>query len=72
MVFKIYYQPTKAQNPKRENTRSMYVKADSKVIVMNAVEHQTDYNIEQVEALDDATLEYEKQNPDFKLTEFDK
>lgn len=50
----------------------MYVEADSKVTVMNAVEHQTDYNIEQVEALDDATLEYEKQNPDFKLTEFDK
>ncbi|HJC04113.1 MAG TPA: DNA-dependent RNA polymerase auxiliary subunit epsilon family protein [Candidatus Ligilactobacillus avistercoris] len=72
MVFKIYYQPTKAQNPKRENTRSMYVEADSKVTVMNAVEHQTNYNIEQVEALDDATLEYEKQNPDFKLTEFDK
>lgn len=71
MVFKIYYQPTKMQNPKRENTRSMYVEADSKVTVMNAVEHQTDYNIEQVEALDDATLEYEKQNPDFKLTEFD-
>lgn len=72
MVFKIYYQPTKTQNPKRENTRSMYVEADSKVTVMNAVEHQTDYNIEQVEALDDATLEYEKQNPDFKLTEFNK
>ena len=42
MTFKVYYQPSKKSNPKRENTHVMY----------------------------EATLEYEKQSLNFKLTEF--
>ena len=34
------------------------------------VEHNTDYNIEYVEQLDAKALEYEKQNPNFKITTF--
>ncbi len=53
MVFKVYYQPTKKINPRRENTESLYLEADS-----------------EPEELSDAALEYEKESPAFKLTEF--
>lgn len=70
MIFKVYYQPTKKINPRRENTKSLYLEAKSEVEARLLVEENTDYNVEYIEGLDEKTLDYEKQNANFKLTEF--
>ena len=70
MIFKVYYQPTKRINPRRENTETLYLEAKSEVEARLLVEENTDYNVEFIEGLDDKTLEYEKQSENFKLTEF--
>ncbi|KRN34338.1 DNA-directed RNA polymerase subunit epsilon [Liquorilactobacillus mali] len=70
MIYKVFYQPTTKNNPRRENTRSLYVEAASEVIARSMVEEQTDYNIEYLEELSPKALEYEQQSPDFKITEF--
>ena len=70
MIFKIYYQPTKRINPRRENTETLYLEAKSEVEARLLVEENTEYNVEFIEGLDDKTLEYEKQSENFKLTEF--
>ncbi len=71
MTFKVYYQADKTKRPVRENTQSLYIEADSEAEALLMVEHNTDYNIEFVEQLDEKALAYEKQSPDFKLTTFD-
>lgn len=70
MTFKVYYQPGATKRPVRENTQSLYIEADSEAQALLLVEENTDYNIEFVEQLDDKALEYEKQNPNFKITKF--
>ena len=70
MIFKVYYQPTKRINPRRENTETLYLEANSEVEARLLVEDNTEYNVEFIEGLDDKTLEYEKQSENFKLTEF--
>ena len=71
MTFKVYYQPSKKSNPKRENTHVMYFEAKDEVEARHLVEtHFPENNVEFIEALDEATLEYEKQSVNFKLTEF--
>lgn len=70
MIFKIYFQPDKTMTPRRENTQSIYLEADSEATALQLVENNTDYNIEYVELLDDKALEYEQQSPNFKLTTF--
>ncbi|MDU2473776.1 MAG: RNA polymerase epsilon subunit, partial [Enterococcus faecalis] len=49
MIYKVYYQETKIRNPKREDTKSLYMEADSDVIVRQLVEENTPYNIEYVQ-----------------------
>ena len=70
MTFKVSYQPDATKRPVRENTQSLYIEADSEAQALLLVEENTDYNIEFVEQLDDKALEYEKQNPNFKITKF--
>ncbi|MGY4842063.1 DNA-directed RNA polymerase subunit epsilon [Weissella cibaria] len=70
MIFKVYYQPTKTQNPKRENTQSLYIDAADQAAARLAVESNTDYNVELIEQLSEKALAYEQQSPNFKLTEF--
>ncbi|HJA73085.1 MAG TPA: DNA-dependent RNA polymerase auxiliary subunit epsilon family protein [Candidatus Limosilactobacillus faecipullorum] len=70
MTFKIYFQPDQTMTPRRENTKSIYVEADSEAAARQMVEQNTEYNIEYVELLDEKALDYEKQSPDFKLTTF--
>ena len=70
MIFRVYYQPTKRINPRRENTETLYLEAKSEVEARLLVEENTEYNVEFIEGLDDKTLEYEKQSENFKLTEF--
>lgn len=70
MTFKVYYQPTKTETPRRENTQSLYIEAESEAEVRTLVEENTDYNVELIEELSDAALAYEKESDDFKLTTF--
>lgn len=70
MIFKVYYQKTKDQNPKREQTQALYIEADSPVTARQLVEDNTPYNIEFVQELAGNHLEYEKEHADFSLTEF--
>lgn len=72
MIFKVYYQPTKKENPKRENTHVLYFEAKDEVEARYLVEQNTEYNVEFIEGLSEAALEYEKQSVNYKLTEFNK
>ncbi|MBF0779661.1 MULTISPECIES: DNA-directed RNA polymerase subunit epsilon [unclassified Granulicatella] len=70
MIFKMTYQETKHEAPRRENTKALYIEASSKVEARQLVEQNTPYNIEFIQPLDEAHLAYEQKNPDFKLTVF--
>ena len=71
MTFKVYYQPSKNTTPRRENTQSLYLEADSVAAARVLVEENTNYNVEFIELLDEKALAYEQENnADFQLTEF--
>jgi len=70
MIYKVYYQETKTRNPKREDTKSIYVEGDNEVLVRQLVEENTPYNIEYVQLLDGNHLAYEQEHAEFNLTEF--
>lgn len=70
MIFKINYQETKLRNPKREDTKALYLEAESEVEARKLVEQNTPFNIEFVQPIDGKHLEYEKNSTDFKLVEF--
>ncbi len=70
MIYKVYYQETKERNPKREQTHSLYVDVDDVVTARHIVEENTPYNIEYIQELTGNHLEYEKEQPDFHITEF--
>lgn len=70
LIYKVLYQTSELDNPRREFTHSLYMDAASSIEVRQAVEDNTDYNIEFIQELDEKHLEYEKKSPDFKLTEF--
>ena len=71
MTFKVYYQPSKNPTPRRENTQSLYLEADSEAAARVLVEENTNYNVEFIELLDEKALAYEQENnADFQLTEF--
>lgn len=72
MIYKITYQESKLRNPKREETKSLYLEATTEIEARSIVETKTPFNIEFVQPLDGSHLEYEQKNPNFKLTEFDK
>lgn len=70
MIYKITYQKDSAQVPLRENTQSLYIEAPSKVEARAWFHENTDYNLEFIQEVTPAHLEYEKENnPDFKLVE---
>nr|WP_211089202.1 DNA-directed RNA polymerase subunit epsilon [Lactobacillus sp. HBUAS51381] len=70
VIYKVYYQNDKKRNPKREDTHSLYLEADTEVEARAQVEAHTEHNIEFIEAIEGNTLAYEQQNPNYKLTEF--
>ena len=70
MTFKVYYQPSKNTTPRRENTQSLYLEADSEAAARVLVEENTNYNVEFIEELSDKALTYEKANPNFEITTF--
>ncbi|MFD1484274.1 DNA-dependent RNA polymerase subunit epsilon [Lacticaseibacillus baoqingensis] len=70
MIYKVLYQKDKVVNPRRETTQTLYLEAPSAIEARALVEANTPYNIEFVQELSGNFLDYEKQSPDFKLTEF--
>lgn len=71
MIYKVYYQEDKTKSPQREKTLSLYIEADSPVIARKIIEDKTPYNIELIQELEGNHLDYEKENADFKLVEFE-
>lgn len=68
MIYKVYYQELMSEVPVREKTKTVYVEAESVREVRNKLKDRN-YNIELVTPVDEAYLEYEKENEDFKVLE---
>jgi DNA-dependent RNA polymerase auxiliary subunit epsilon len=68
MIFKVYFQETITEVPVREKTKTLYVEADFEKEVRLKLADRG-YNIERVEPVTGAYLDYEKQNVDFKVLE---
>lgn len=68
MIFKVYYQETD-EVPVRELTKVLYVKGKNEREIRKKLEDSTPYNIEHIQHIDGAYLEYEQQNEDFKIVE---
>jgi len=66
MIYKVYYQENKNEIPVRENTKSLYVEASSEREV-RAYLKDRGFNIELVQLLEGAHLEYEQNSPNFKV-----
>ena len=75
MIYKVFYQETKERNPRREQTKALYLDIDAKeelegrIKARKLVEEKTPSNVEFVELLSDKHLEYEKTSGVFELTE---
>ncbi|MGY3777369.1 DNA-directed RNA polymerase subunit epsilon [Isobaculum melis] len=70
MIYKVQYQETKVRNPKREDTRALFIEAENDVEARSILEKNTPYNIEYVQVIEGKHLAYEQQNPEFTLVEF--
>lgn len=71
MIFKVIYQENKLQIPNREKTKAMFLEADSLIEAREKLANNTPYNIELVQEVTDAHLEYERENnPDFNVVEY--
>jgi len=68
MIYKVYYQELLTEVPVREKTKTVYVEADSVRDVRNKLKEKN-FNIEFVTPVDEAYLEYEKANEDYKVLE---
>ncbi|WP_316568362.1 DNA-directed RNA polymerase subunit epsilon [Neobacillus sp. YIM B06451] len=68
MLFKVYYQERINEVPIRENTKSLYIEGESERDVRKKLADRG-YNIEFVQQVNGAYLEYEKQNEDFNVLE---
>lgn len=76
MIYKVFYQETKERNPRREQTKSLYLDIDAaselegRIQARELIENNTAYNIEYIELLSEKALEYEKETGVFQVTEF--
>lgn len=68
MIFKVYYQDSISQMPVREKTKTLFLEAQSEREVRQKLKDRP-FNIEFVQVLEGAYLEYEEASHDFKLTE---
>ncbi|OIJ12115.1 hypothetical protein BKP35_11110 [Anaerobacillus arseniciselenatis] len=66
MIYKVLFQELISEAPVRENTKSIYIEANSEMDVREKLASKS-YNIEVVLPVDGVYLEYEKQNENFKL-----
>ena len=76
MIYKVFYQETKERNPRREQTKSLYLDIDAenelagRILDRQIIKNNTAYNIEYIELLSEKALEYEKETGVFEVTEF--
>lgn len=71
MIFKVIYQENKLQIPNREKTKAMFLEADSLIEAREKLANNTPYNVELVQEVTGAHLEYERENnPDFNVVEY--
>ncbi|HEX6595255.1 MAG TPA: DNA-directed RNA polymerase subunit epsilon [Bacillota bacterium] len=66
MIFKVFYQELRDEFPVRERTKTLYIEADSTREVRKQLSDRN-YNIEYIQAIDGAHLDFEKQSEDFEL-----
>lgn len=70
MIFKVYYQESSKQVAVRENTKTLYLEAESELDVRKKLAHKA-FNIEYVQAVTGAFLDYEQKNEDYKVLEIE-
>jgi DNA-dependent RNA polymerase auxiliary subunit epsilon len=68
MIYKVFYQESNNQVAVREKTKTLYVNADSERDVRKKLADKF-FNIEYVQLVQGAFLEYEQKNEDFKVLE---
>ncbi|MBV7503902.1 DNA-dependent RNA polymerase auxiliary subunit epsilon family protein [Bacillus sp. sid0103] len=68
MIFKVYYQERITEVPVRENTKTLYIEGDSVRDVRSKIADRG-YNVESVQEVKGAHLNYERQNEDYKVLE---
>jgi DNA-dependent RNA polymerase auxiliary subunit epsilon len=68
MVFKVYFQERITEVPVREKTKVLYVEGESVRDVRKKIADRG-YNVELVQQVTGAFLEYEQQNDDYKVLE---
>ena len=68
MIFKVYYQVNALEVPIRENTQTLYIKGESVRDVRQKLKKEP-FNVEYVEEIKGAYLEYEKLHEDYKVLE---
>lgn len=66
MIYKVYYQENILNVPVRENTKSMYIEADSEQSVRQLLKGRN-FNIEFIQPLEGKHLEHEQASPSFQL-----
>ncbi len=66
MIYKVYYQENVLEVPVRENTKSMYIEADSVREVRQLLKDR-DLNIEYIQLLEGKHLEHEQASTHFEL-----
>ncbi|MBM7572222.1 DNA-dependent RNA polymerase subunit epsilon [Aquibacillus albus] len=64
MIYKVLYQELTLEVPVRERTKSLYVEAETEREVRKFLSDRN-LNIEFIQQLDEAHLEYEKESEDF-------
>ncbi len=69
MIFKVTYQDSRTEVPRRESSKTIYIQAETKREVRNYLEEETPYLVEFIQPLEGAHLEYEQQNPDYEVVE---
>ncbi|MEC5258221.1 DNA-dependent RNA polymerase subunit epsilon [Bacillus amyloliquefaciens] len=68
MIYKVFYQEKAEEVPVREKTDSLYIEGVSERDVRTKLKDKK-FNIEFVQPVDGAFLEYEKQSENFKVLE---
>ncbi|MGN8645168.1 DNA-dependent RNA polymerase subunit epsilon [Gracilibacillus sp. HCP3S3_G5_1] len=66
MIYKVLYQEDASEIPVREHTKSLYIEASSEREVRDSLKGKN-INIELIQLLSEAHLEYEQQSPVFKV-----
>ncbi|MGY0692235.1 DNA-dependent RNA polymerase subunit epsilon [Virgibacillus sp. FSP13] len=66
MIFKVLYQENPSEIPVRERTKSLYIEAETEREVRNKLIDRK-LNIEFIQPLDEAHLEYEKHSDHFEV-----